>query len=60
MNKISENIKARTLNNLDECLRKLCVYDSNCIMPLLYVLVAHHDGHLVSIISSDSNHIFSS
>lgn len=60
MNKISENIKARTLNNLDECLRKLCVYDSNCIMPLLYVLVAHHDGHLVSIISSDSNNIFSS
>lgn len=59
MKKITENIKERTLNNLDECLRKLCVYDSNCIMPLLYVLVAHHDGHLVSITSSDSNNIFS-
>lgn len=59
MKKITENIKERTLNNLDECLRKLCVYDSNCIMPLLYVLVAHHEGHLVSITSSDSNNIFS-
>lgn len=52
--------KKSVLKGLDECLYKLRNYDEQSIMPLLYVLSAHHAGHLVSIVSNIEGNIFAS
>jgi type I restriction enzyme M protein len=52
---VIENIKEGLFNQLDNCLHLLGGYEINSLMPLLYVLVAHHEGHRVSIIGDGSN-----
>ena len=48
------NVKEAVRNNLiielDKCLSSLIRYDVDSLMPLFYVLCAHHEGHLVSIV----------
>lgn len=55
MDQIKDTQKSRVFNGLSDCLKKLKGYDANNIMPLLYVLCAHHEGHLLSIIGSKDN-----
>lgn len=45
-----DNRKDLLFNQLDNCLKALDSYDKSSIMPLLYVVVAHHEGHLISIV----------
>jgi len=52
--KETDNVKKRLFDQLDVCLHDLGVYDISAVMPLLYVLVAHHEGHLVSIVGDKS------
>ena len=47
---VKESAKEKLFNQLDNCLNALGSYDVNSLMPLLYVVVAHHQGHLLSII----------
>lgn len=47
--------KERLFNQLQICLDALGSYDASSLMPLLYVVVAHHQGHLVSIIGESGN-----
>ncbi len=57
---VNENIKEKLFNQLNICLVALGSYDINSLMPLLYVVVAHHQGHLLSIVSDGiSDNIFS-
>lgn len=44
---------------LDKCLSILGSYDIASVMPLLYVVVAHHEGHLISIPSVNPKSLFS-
>ena len=55
---VKESAKEKLFNQLDNCLNALGSYDVNSLMPLLYVVVAHHQGHLLSIIGK-SGHLFS-
>lgn len=56
--KKNDIIKERVLDGLNECLNNLKAYSENSIIPLLYVLSAHHAGHRVSIVSSSEGNIF--
>lgn len=56
----TDNLRQLTLfNELHKCLDALRgsvpVNMNSLLMPLLYVLCAHHEGHLVSIISDGTN-----
>lgn len=55
MSQIKNTQKSRVFNGLSDCLKKLKGYDANNVMPLLYVLCAHHEGHLLSIVGSKDN-----
>lgn len=55
MSQVKDTQKNRVLNGLSVCLKSLKGYDANNIMPLLYVLCAHHEGHLLSIVGSKDN-----
>ena len=55
MMNVKESAKERVFNQLQVCLDALGSYDINSLMPLLYVLVAHYEGHLVSIIGKSGN-----
>ena len=57
MMKIKDSSIEKLFNQLDNCLNALGSYDINSLMPLLYVIVAHHQGHLLSIIG-ESDHPF--
>ena len=50
-----ETAKERLFKQLDDCLRALGSYDINSLFPLLYVLVAHHEGHLLSLVGDGGN-----
>lgn len=53
-----ENVKERLFKILDITLNELRGYDIASLMPLLYVVVAHHEGHQLSILSKNENNIF--
>lgn len=55
MKEMKNSQKEILFKGVFDCLKKLRWYDTNNLMPLLYVLCAHHEGHLLSIIGSDSN-----
>ena len=58
---IMENLLKQSLfDSLDQCLISLGSYDSYSLMPLLYVLVAHHEGHNVSIVGDFNNVLLAS
>lgn len=52
---VKESAKDKLFNQLDICLNALGSYDINSLMPLLYVVVAHHKGHLISIVGESGN-----
>lgn len=56
---MTENVKQQNhdllFNELNICLRNLNGYDLNNLIPLIYVLCAHHQGHLLSIHSHPSS-----
>lgn len=56
---MTENVKQQNhdllFNELNICLRNLNGYDLNNLIPLIYVLCACHQGHLLSIHSRPSN-----
>ena len=56
--KIANPAKDRLFKQLDNCLRALGGYDIKSLIPLLYVLVAHHEGHAVSTTESSKNIVF--
>ena len=47
---VKEAVRSNLMVELDKCLSSLIRYDVNSLMPLFYVLCAHHEGHLVSIV----------
>ncbi len=53
-----DSVKERLIKNLDLTLNELRGYDIASLMPLLYVMVAHHEGHRLSIISNNETNIF--
>ena len=55
MMNIKGSAKERLFNQLQTCLDTLGSYDINSLMPLLYVLVAHYEDHLVSIVGKSGN-----
>lgn len=55
MSQIKDTQKSRVINGISDCLKRLRGYDTNNLMPLLYVLCAHHEGHLLSIVGSKGN-----
>ena len=50
MMNVKEAIRNNLMVELDKCLSSLIRYDVDSLMPLFYVLCAHHEGHLVSIV----------
>ena len=50
MMNVKEAIRNNLMVELDKCLSSLIRYDVHSLMPLFYVLCAHHEGHLVSIV----------
>lgn len=54
----NENIKEKLFAQLDKCFVILGSYDIAAVMPLLYVVVAHHEGHLLTILSDNNENIF--
>lgn len=50
MMNVKEAIRNNLMVELDKCLSSLIRYDVDSLMPLFYVLFAHHEGHLVSIV----------
>lgn len=52
---VKGSAKEKLFNQLQYCLDALGSYDINSLMPLLYVLVAHYEGHFVSIIGKSGN-----
>lgn len=52
---IKENNKKKLFEDLWNCMNGLRPYGTNCFVPLLYVICAHHQGHLVSIIGTGKN-----
>ena len=52
---VKENIKDKLFSQLDICLNALGSYDTSSLMPLLYVVVAHHKGHQLSIVGESGN-----
>lgn len=56
---VNKSIKEKLFNQLNTCLIALGSYDINSLMPLIYVIVAHHQGHMLSIIGAgNSDNIF--
>lgn len=54
---VNDAVKKNVTDGLISCLIKLGKlnnYTLDCLVPLLYVLCAHHQGHLLSITGSDS------
>ena len=55
-----DSSKEKLFNQLDNCLNALGSYDINSLMPLLYVVVAHHKGTLftdkMNILSIETVH----
>lgn len=47
---VKEAVRYNLMVELDKCLNSLVRYDVDSLMPLFYVLCAHHEGHLVSIV----------
>ena len=47
MMNVKEAIRNNLMVELDKCLSSLIRYDVDSLMPLFYVLCAHHEGHLV-------------
>jgi|GEM_PF-5341468 len=45
-----ESKKNIVIEGLDKCLKSLAGYDLYSLMPLLYVLYAHHEGYAVPIV----------
>ena len=56
---MNETIRERLFKQLDKCLSILESYNIASVMPLFYVVVAHHEGHLISIPSNNPNSLFS-
>ncbi|MBR4553040.1 MAG: N-6 DNA methylase [Bacteroidaceae bacterium] len=56
---LKDNKKEILFAQLNKCFSILRSYDIAAIMPLLYVVVAHHEGHLLSIVSDNLHNIFS-
>lgn len=52
---VRENVRENLFNRLNKCLNALDNYDICSVIPLLYVIVAHHEGHLVSIVGENGN-----
>lgn len=52
---VKDSSKEKLFNQLDNSLNALGSYDINSLMPLLYVVVAHQKGHLVSIVGESGN-----
>ena len=52
---LKDTVLENLMVELDKCLSSLLLYDINAIMPLFYVLCAHHEGHLVSIIGENGS-----
>lgn len=52
---IKETNKKKLFEDLWNCMNGLRPYGMNCFVPLLYVICAHHQGHLVSIIGTGKN-----
>ncbi len=52
---IKESRKEKLFAQLDTCLNGLGSYDINSLMPLLYVIVAHKQGHLLSVVGESGN-----
>ena len=50
MMNVKEAVRNNLIIELDKCLSSLIRYDVDSLMPLFYVLCAHHEGHLVSIV----------
>lgn len=50
MMNVKEAIRNNLMVELEKCLSSLIRYDVDSLMPLFYVLCAHHEGHLVSIV----------
>ena len=50
MMNVKEAIRNNLMVELDKCLSSLIRYDVDSLMHLFYVLCAHHEGHLVSIV----------
>lgn len=57
-----ENVRQKQhdllFDELTNCLNNLRGYDLSNLIPLMYVLCAHHQGHLLSIHSGSSKNIF--
>lgn len=51
-------VKEKLFDHLDATLNALQGYDIASLMPLLYVLVAHKEGHFLSIVGNNSTNIF--
>jgi type I restriction-modification system DNA methylase subunit len=47
MSYIEDNIERKILRELDTCVRGIGGYNFHSLMPLFYVLVAHHQGYTV-------------
>ena len=59
MNQRDDSRKNRLLVDLQKCIVLLRGYSDldSLVMPLFYILCAHHEGHLVSLVGKSPNYL---